>query len=169
MEKHDGFLEHRRATVEYQAVAERTQHFREFEKTFSDTLARTQAKRCMDCGVPFCQGDTGCPVDNLIPEFNNLLSRGLWKKALDNLHSTNNFPEFTGYLCPAPCESACVLGITDPPVTIKALERALIDHAYEKAWVEPHPPQSLTGKKNRYHRFRPCRASLRSTACSRRS
>ena len=131
MEKHDGFLQHTRAAPEYRPVAERIQHFKEFEKTFSDTLARTQAKRCMDCGVPFCQGDTGCPVDNLIPEFNDLVFRGLWKEALDNLHSTNNFPEFTGYLCPAPCESACVLGISDPPVTIKALERAIIDHGYE--------------------------------------
>lgn len=147
MEKYEGFLQHTRAKVEYQAVAERIQHFREFENTFDDALAQTQAKRCMDCGVPFCQGDTGCPVDNLIPEFNDLVFRGLWKEALDNLHSTNNFPEFTGYLCPAPCESACVLGITDPPVTIKSLERAIIDHGYEESWVEPHPPQILTGKK----------------------
>ena len=147
MEKHEGFLEHSRAKLEYEAVASRIQHFREFGKTFDDSLAPLQAKRCMDCGVPFCQGDTGCPVDNLIPEFNDLVHRGLWKEALDNLHSTNNFPEFTGYLCPAPCESACVLGIGDSPVTIKALERAIIDHGYEESWVEAHPPQKLTGKK----------------------
>jgi glutamate synthase (NADPH/NADH) small chain len=101
----------------------------------------------MDCGIPFCHGDTGCPVENLIPEWNDLVYKGHWKEALENLHSTNNFPEFTGRLCPAPCESACTLGINRDPVSIKSIERTIIDHGFDSGWVVPLPPSELTGKK----------------------
>jgi NAD(P)H-dependent glutamate synthase small subunit len=106
-----------------------------------------QAARCMDCGVPFCQSDTGCPIDNLIPEWNDLVYQGRWREALDRLHKTNNFPEFTGRTCPAPCEGACVLAITDPPVTIKNIENAIIDRGFAEGWVKPNPPKARTGKK----------------------
>ena len=147
MEKHYGFMRYKRADTQYEAPEDRILHYKEFEKTFSDSAVCEQGTRCMDCGIPFCQGDTGCPVDNLIPEFNDLVSRGFWKEALDTLHATNNFPEFTGRLCPAPCETACVLGITDPPVTIKSIERAIIDRGFREGWVRPQPPKKLTGKK----------------------
>ncbi len=101
----------------------------------------------MDCGVPFCQSETGCPIDNLIPEWNELVYRGLWREALYRLHQTNNFPEFTGRVCPAPCEGACVLGITDPPVTIKNIENAIIDRGFAEGWVKAEPPPQRTGKK----------------------
>ncbi|MCB1324236.1 MAG: glutamate synthase subunit beta [Spirochaetales bacterium] len=146
MSKAKGFLKYRRANPQYQPVEKRVRHFKEFEKTLDDEATHDQAARCMDCGIPFCHGETGCPTDNLIPEFNDLIYNGHWKEALENLHSTNNFPEFTGRLCPAPCETACVLGITDPPVTIKAIERSIIDHGFEEGWVEPMPAQELTGK-----------------------
>ena len=108
---------------------------------------RLQGARCMDCGVPFCQSATGCPIDNLIPEWNDLVYQGRWRDALDRLHKTNNFPEFTGRTCPAPCEGACVLGITDPPVTIKNIENAIIDRGFAEGWVVPQPPPSRTGKR----------------------
>ncbi|MBX7056722.1 MAG: glutamate synthase subunit beta [Leptospirales bacterium] len=146
MGKPTGFMEYKRARTAYEPAETRIKHWREFEKTFEDDTAREQAARCMDCGVPFCHGDTGCPTDNLIPEWNDLVYRGRWKEALENLHSTNNFPEFTGWLCPAPCESACVLGITDPAVTIKQIERAIIARGFEEGWVEPKPPREMTGK-----------------------
>ena len=101
----------------------------------------------MDCGVPFCQSETGCPIDNLIPEWNDLVYQGRWKDALERLHKTNNFPEFTGRTCPAPCEGACVLGITDPPVTIKNIENAIIDRGFAEGWVTPQPPTERTGKR----------------------
>ncbi len=146
MGKATGFMEFMRAAGSKAPVEERVKHFREFEKSFDEETAQTQGARCMDCGIPFCHGDTGCPVDNLIPEWNDLVYRGRWQEALDNLHSTNNFPEFTGRLCPAPCESACVLGITDPPVAIKGIERSIIDRGFEEGWVEPRPPAKLSGK-----------------------
>lgn len=146
MGKPTGFKEYPRENMEMQPVAERIKHYREFEYTFSDEKAKIQAARCMDCGIPFCHGDTGCPVDNLIPEFNDLVYRGHLQEALENLHSTNNFPEFTGRLCPAPCESACVLGINEPPVSIKAIERYIIDKGFEMGLVRPRPPRELTGK-----------------------
>ncbi|MDX1683437.1 MAG: glutamate synthase subunit beta, partial [Phycisphaeraceae bacterium] len=108
---------------------------------------RQQGARCMDCGVPFCQSATGCPIDNLIPEWNDLIYRGRWKEAYERLSQTNNFPEWTGRICPAPCESACVLGITDPPVTIKSIECQIIDRAFEEGWVKPFIPEERTGKK----------------------
>ena len=101
----------------------------------------------MDCGVPFCQSEAGCPIDNLIPEWNDLVYQGQWREALDRLHKTNNFPEFTGRVCPAPCEGACVLGITDPAVTIKNIENAIIDRGFAEGWVKPEPPDQRTGKK----------------------
>ena len=119
-----------------------------------DQSLRQQGARCMDCGVPFCHNGSlisgmasGCPINNLIPEWNDLVYRGLWKEALDRLHKTNNFPEFTGRVCPAPCEGSCVLGINAPPVTIKNIECTIIDHAWEKGWVKPQPPKKRTGKK----------------------
>ena len=127
MGKPTGFKEYKRESLEHEAIKERVKHFKEFEFPFTEDKAKIQGARCMDCGIPFCHGDTGCPVQNYIPEWNDLIYRGHWKEALDNLHSTNNFPDFTGRLCPAPCESACVLGINEDPVTIKAIERTIID------------------------------------------
>ncbi len=155
MGKVTGFKEYPRASLKADPVSERIRHYREFEHDFDEKTAVTQAARCMDCGVPFCHGgaagdpkiEVGCPVDNLIPEFNDLVYRGKWREALENLHSTNNFPEFTGRLCPAPCESACVLGITDPAVSIKSIERTLIDRGFAEGWIKPHPAARLTGKK----------------------
>lgn len=146
MGKHTGFKEYRRQPMKKDPVADRVKHYKEFEHPFSDDEAKIQGARCMDCGIPFCHSETGCPVDNLIPEFNDLVYRGLWKEASENLHSTNNFPEFTGRLCPAPCESACVLGINEPAVTIKAIERTIADKAWDEGWVHPQPPEKLTGK-----------------------
>jgi glutamate synthase (NADPH) small chain len=108
---------------------------------------KTQGARCMDCGVPFCQSNSGCPIDNLIPEWNDLVYQGRWREALDRLHKTNNFPEFTGRTCPAPCEGACVLGITDPPVTIKNIENAIIDRGFAEGWVKPSRRQSAPAKR----------------------
>jgi glutamate synthase (NADPH/NADH) small chain len=108
---------------------------------------RNQGARCMDCGVPFCQSDNGCPIDNLIPEWNDLVYQGRWRDALERLHKTNNFPEFTGRTCPAPCEGACVLGITDPPVTIKNIENAIIDRGFAEGWVRPNIPAARSGKR----------------------
>lgn len=147
MGKVTGFMEYRRATPAKAPVEERIKHYKEFESRFDEETAKTQGARCMDCGIPFCHGDTGCPVDNLIPEWNDLIYRGRWREALDNLHSTNNFPEFTGRLCPAPCESACVLGINEPPVAIKGIERTIVDRGFEEGWVAPQPPAKLSGKK----------------------
>jgi len=147
MGKPTGFIEYSRDYLKSDPPTERVKTYKEFEKPFIEDKAKEQAARCMDCGIPFCHGDTGCPVENLIPEFNDLVYRGRWKEALENLHSTNNFPEFTGRLCPAPCESACTLGIISPPVSIKGVERTIIDRGFEEGWVVPLPPQSKTGKK----------------------
>jgi len=147
MGKATGFMEFRRGYLSKQPVADRIKHYKEFERSFDEEIAQTQGARCMDCGVPFCHGETGCPVDNLIPEWNDLVYRRRWKDALDRLHKTNNFPEFTGRVCPAPCESACVVGLIDQPVAIKALERTIIDRGFEEGWVDPKPPKEQTGKK----------------------
>jgi glutamate synthase (NADPH) small chain len=140
-----GFLTLRRATPGRQAVEERVRHWREFYGPVPETVVRTQAARCMDCGVPFCQGDTGCPVRNIIPEWNDLVSRGEWHSALDSLHATNNFPELTGRLCPAPCESACVLGLVNDPVAIRHIEQTIADRGFAEGWVTPRPPRRATG------------------------
>lgn len=147
MGKPTGFKEYTRQTVPYADPVERVKHYNEFLQIVPEEHLRTQGARCMDCGVPFCQSNTGCPVDNLIPEWNDLVYRGRWRDALDRLHKTNNFPEFTGRVCPAPCEGACVLGIIEPPVTIKNIENAIIDRGFAEGWVQPRPPKQRTGKK----------------------
>jgi len=140
-----GFLTLRRATPGRQAVEERVRHWREFYGPVPESAVRTQGARCMDCGVPFCQGDTGCPVRNVIPEWNDLVSRGEWRSALDSLQATNNFPELTGRLCPAPCESACVLGLVNEPVAIRHIEQTIADRGFAEGWVTPRPPRRATG------------------------
>lgn len=145
MGKNTGFIEYHKEYPKEQPVPERVKHFREFYETFPDEKLKIQAARCMDCGVPFCH--TGCPLGNLIPDWNDLVYQDRWKEAIDRLHSTNNFPEFTGRICPAPCENACVLGIIDDPVTIKLVEKEIIDHALKAGWVKPIAPHYRTGKR----------------------
>jgi glutamate synthase (NADPH/NADH) small chain len=145
MGKITGFLELDRNDRHYEPAADRLQHYREFTIPLGDADTRKQASRCMDCGVPYCH--TGCPVNNQIPDWNDLVYRGDWLKALKNLHSTNNFPEFTGRICPAPCEAACTLNIPDTPVTIKTIECAIIDKGFENGWVVPQINAEKTGKK----------------------
>lgn len=147
MGKPTGFKEFARETEPYRDEAVRILDFKEIYTDHDETHLTTQGARCMDCGVPFCQSDNGCPISNLIPEWNDLVYRGRWKDALDRLHKTNNFPEFTGRVCPAPCEGACVLGITDPAVTIKNIENAIIDRGFAEGWVKPNIPAHRTGKK----------------------
>lgn len=145
--KPTGFMEYPKKNVPYRSAIQRLGDFEEiFTEPHEDQL-RIQGVRCMDCGVPFCMSDTGCPIDNLIPEWNDLVYKGRWREALDRLHETNNFPEFTGRTCPAPCEGACVLGITDPAVTIKNIENAIIDRGFTEGWVRHDPPNARTGKK----------------------
>ncbi|MFL5622133.1 MAG: glutamate synthase subunit beta [Gemmatimonadaceae bacterium] len=139
------FLTLQRATPERQAAEERVRHWSEFYRPAPESAVRTQAARCMDCGVPFCQGDTGCPVRNVIPEWNGLVQRGDWRAALDSLQATNNFPELTGRLCPAPCESACVLGIVNEPVAIRHVEQTIADRGFAEGWIVPRPPRRATG------------------------
>ncbi len=140
-----GFLSFPRADPKRLPVLDRVAHWGEFYAPPSDDSTRQQAARCMDCGVPFCQGDTGCPVQNIIPDWNDLVYRDKWEEALASLHSTNNFPEFTGRLCPAPCESACVLGIIEKPVAIRSVEQAIADRGFEEGWVSAHPPTEESG------------------------
>jgi len=147
MGKPTGFKEYPRETIPYSDPIKRLDTYDEFLEKVPEKHLKTQGARCMDCGVPFCQSSSGCPIDNLIPEWNDLVYRGHWREALDRLHKTNNFPEFTGRVCPAPCEGACVLGIIDPPVTIKNIEQAIIDRGFEEGWVVPEPPNHRTGKK----------------------
>ena len=147
MGKATGFMEFRRKPVAYRDPADRLNDFHEIFSEPDDQQLKNQGARCMDCGVPFCQADEGCPIDNLIPEWNDLVYEGRWREALDRLHKTNNFPEFTGRTCPAPCEGACVLGITDPPVTIKNIENAIIDRGFAEGWVRHEKPKIRTGKK----------------------
>jgi NAD(P)H-dependent glutamate synthase small subunit len=147
MGKPTGFKEYPRHPVPYRLPIARVQDFLEIYTPAEEDLLQTQGARCMDCGVPFCMSQTGCPIDNLIPEWNDLVYHGRWREALDRLHKTNNFPEFTGRTCPAPCEGACVLGIADPPVTIKNIENAIIDRGFAEGWVRAHPPEKRTGKR----------------------
>ena len=147
MGKPTGFKEFDREVAPYRNAAERLVDFKEIYTDHNDEHLQTQGSRCMDCGVPFCQSGNGCPIHNLIPEWNDLVYKGRWREALDRLHKTNNFPEFTGRVCPAPCEGACVLGITDPPVTIKNVESAIIDRGFAEGWVVANPPSTRTGKK----------------------
>ncbi|KAA0972527.1 glutamate synthase subunit beta [Aureimonas fodinaquatilis] len=147
MGKVTGFLEIDRQTAKYQPASDRIRHFREFTLPISDDEVGKQAARCMDCGIPFCHGPTGCPVNNQIPDWNDLVYSGDWETAIRNLHSTNNFPEFTGRICPAPCEEACTLNLEDVPVAIKTVEQALADKAYRLGLVQPQPPETITGKR----------------------
>lgn len=147
MGKPTGFKEFDREVAPYRNAAERLIDFKEIYTDHDDEHLQTQGSRCMDCGVPFCQSGNGCPIHNLIPEWNDLVYKGRWREALDRLHKTNNFPEFTGRVCPAPCEGACVLGITNPPVTIKNVESAIIDRGFAEGWVVANPPATRTGKK----------------------
>jgi len=147
MGKPTGFMEFPRNAAPYRDAAQRLLDFQEIYTEHDESRLTTQGARCMDCGVPFCQSGDGCPIYNLIPEWNDLVYRGQWREALDRLHKTNNFPEFTGRVCPAPCEGACVLGITDPPVTIKNIEMAIIDRGFAEGWVVANPPKSRTGKR----------------------
>lgn len=145
MGKPTGFKEIARQDRTYAPVKERVQHYAEFVKPLGDSAVRNQGARCMDCGIPYCHN--GCPVNNIIPDWNDLVYRGNWRQALDVLHSTNNFPEFTGRICPAPCEAACTLNITDQPVTIKTIECAIVDKGWEEGWILPKIPEQRTGKK----------------------
>ena len=145
MGKVTGFKEYTREMPERRPVIERVNDYLEVYEPFAEEKLQKQAARCMDCGVPFCH--TGCPVNNIIPDWNDLVYRDQWREAIQVLHSTNNFPEFTGRLCPAPCETACVLGINEPAVTIKVIEKAIIERAWEEGWVRPEPPQVRTGKR----------------------
>src|SRR5438876_2094478 len=145
MGKVTGFLEFQRLEEAHQEPEERKKHYREFILRLTEEEAKVQGARCMDCGTPFCM--SGCPVNNIIPDFNDLVYKEDWQRAIETLHSTNNFPEFTGRICPAPCEEACVLRINDDPVGIKSIEHAIIDKAFEEGWVKPHPPAHKSGKK----------------------
>ena len=154
MGKPTGFMEFNRELPSKRPPLERLDDWLEFELPFAEEQLRQQGARCMDCGVPFCHTGAliggmaaGCPLHNLIPEWNDLVYRGLWEQALDRLLKTNNFPEFTGRVCPAPCEGSCTLGIIEPPVTIKNIERAIIERGFENGWVQSHPPARRTGKR----------------------
>jgi glutamate synthase (NADPH/NADH) small chain len=145
MGKTTGFMEYTRELPQRRPPVERIRDWFEIYKSFPEEAVRTQGARCMDCGVPFCH--TGCPLTNLIPDWNDMVYRGRWRDAVRQLHATNNFPEFTGRICPAPCEAACVLGINEPPVTIKQIEKTIIDRAFEEGFIKPEPPAVLTGKR----------------------
>ena len=144
MGKPTGFLEYNRHDRSYVDPEERVQHFREFVVPLEADELKKQASRCMDCGVPYCHN--GCPVNNQIPDWNDLTYNGKWQEALQNLHSTNNFPEFTGRICPAPCEASCTLNLIDEPVTIKSIECAIIDKGWEEDWIKPFVSEAKTGK-----------------------
>jgi glutamate synthase (NADPH/NADH) small chain len=144
MGKVTGFLEIDRQDRKYAPAADRIRHYKEFVIPLSEEATKDQAARCMNCGIPYCHN--GCPVNNQIPDWNDLVYRGDWQEAIRNLHSTNNFPEFTGRICPAPCEASCTLNLEDQPVTIKSIECAIIDRAWKEGWVQPEPPQQKTGK-----------------------
>jgi len=145
MGKPTGFIEYQRLSEAYEAPGARLKHYHEFIVRLSDQQAAIQGARCMDCGIPFCSN--GCPVNNIIPDWNDLVYRGSWQQALVVLHSTNNFPDFTGRICPAPCEAACTLNINNDPVGIKSIEHAIVDKGWEMGWIVPQPPKSKTGKK----------------------
>jgi len=145
MGKITGFMEFERIEEGYKGVPERLKNYKEFVIGLDASQAKDQSARCMDCGTPFC--NNGCPVNNIIPDFNDLVFQGDWKAAIDTLHSTNNFPEFTGRICPAPCEAACTLNVNDDAVGIKSIEHAIIDRAWHEGWVVPQPPKVKTGKK----------------------
>jgi glutamate synthase (NADPH/NADH) small chain len=140
-----GFMKYRRNYVPKEPVSERLRHYNEFLTILPSEELQTQGARCMDCGIPFCH--TGCPLGNIIPDWNDLVFRNQWREASERLHATNNFPEFTGRVCPAPCESACVLGINEDPVSIKQIEMAIADRGFDEGWIVPRPPTTRTGKR----------------------
>ncbi|MDQ7002990.1 MAG: glutamate synthase subunit beta, partial [Ghiorsea sp.] len=145
MGKPTGFKEFERQNLTYAPVAERVVHFKEFSKLPQEEDLKTQGARCMDCGIPFCHN--GCPVNNIIPDWNDLVYKGLWQEALDTLHSTNNFPEFTGRICPAPCEEACTVNLIGDAVTIKNIELSIVEKGFENDWIKPEISPQKTGKK----------------------
>src|SRR5574343_33758 len=145
MGKPTGFMEFARIEEAYEPVEARLKHYKEFVHTLNDDDAKTQGARCMDCGIPFC--NNGCPVNNIIPDWNDLVFRGHWRQAIDVLHSTYNFPDFTGRICPAPCEAACTLNINNDAVGIKSIEHAIVDKGWEMGWIVPQPASVKTGKK----------------------
>ncbi|MFM7128980.1 MAG: FAD-dependent oxidoreductase, partial [bacterium] len=145
MGKPTGFMEQTRQTPKRREILERLNDYLEVYNPLPVETLRSQGARCMDCGIPFCH--QGCPLGNLIPDWNDLVYRNQWQTAIERLHATNNFPEFTGKLCPAPCENSCVLGINDDSVAIKTIEAATIERAWAEGWVRPEPPKVLTGKK----------------------
>ncbi len=145
MGKPTGFLEYERIDEDYIKVEERLQNYNEFTIPLEETKLKSQGARCMDCGIPFCH--SGCPLGNLIPDFNDKVYKGRWKEAAAILHSTNNFPEFTGRLCPAPCEEACVLGINEDPVSIENIEKNIVETAFKEGWIVAHPPKVRTDKR----------------------
>ena len=144
MGKLTGFKEYSRKNLKRRSVDERIKDWKEIYFPWDDKEAKEQAARCMDCGVPFC--NSGCPLGNLIPDWNDLVYSEDWKKAIDQLHATNNFPEFTGRICPAPCEAACILSINDDPVTIEYIEKTIVERAFSEKWIKPEPPKIRTGK-----------------------
>ena len=144
MGKTTGFLEYKRADESFIEVDERVKNYKEFTVPLEEKKLKDQGARCMDCGIPFCH--SGCPLGNLIPDFNDMVYKGRWKEAAQILHATNNFPEFTGRLCPAPCEEACVLGINEDPVSIENIEKNIVERAFEEGWIKAHPPENRTGK-----------------------
>src|SRR5512139_246475 len=145
MGKISGFMEFKHKKQLYRPIEERIRDWRQVMLPYPTDELQKQGARCMDCGIPFCH--QACPLGNFIPDWNDLVYRGLWRDAIDRLHATNNFPEFTGTLCPAPCEGSCVLDINDDPVIIRALELAIIEHAFDEGWVHPEPPAVRTGRK----------------------
>jgi glutamate synthase (NADPH) small chain len=147
MGKPTGFKEIPREMPKRKPVSLRIADWDEIYEPMPEDKLRAQGARCMDCGIPFCHGPTGCPLGNIIPEWNDLVYRDRWREAIDMLHRTNNFPEFTGRVCPAPCETACVLGINEPPVTIKLIEQSIVERAFEEGWIVPQPPERRTGKR----------------------
>ena len=156
MGKTTGFMEYPRELPSDRSPLERVKDWNEFHDHFAEEKLRQQGARCMDCGIPFCHTGqlisgmaSGCPVNNLIPEWNDLVYRGLWQEALQRLHKTNNFPEFTGRVCPAPCEGSCVLGLNELPVTIKTIEAAIIDNGFAQGWVTAEPPENGREEKLR--------------------
>src|SRR6266536_5762288 len=145
MGKHTGFMEYPREHASRRPVAEQVNDWLEIYQDFPEEKLRAQGARCMDCGVPFCH--TGCPVNNIIPDWNDLVYRGRWREAVQQLHATNNFPEFTGRICPAPCEASCVLGINEPAVTIKQIEKNIVERGWAEGLIHPELPKFRTGKK----------------------
>src|SRR3954469_14029475 len=145
MGKVTGFREYTREVPLRRPVTERINDWFEIYIDYPDEKVRTQGARCMDCGVPFCHN--GCPLNNIIPDWNDLVYRDRWEEAIRKLHATNNFPEFTGRICPAPCEASCVLGINEPPVTIRHIEKTIIDQAWQQEWIRPEPPRVESGKR----------------------